>query len=111
VVLHVLKGNKVLEIAVLQRAKRGRRWHVEFDGRRMERFSEMVMAVEAVDYEVRKMGARVLASAGPGAPWRHEPAPSKLLSQLARPPGRRLRTIDAWRLIAADRLVARRTTG
>lgn len=58
------------EVTVLARAARGKRWEVSLDGRAKERFSTLEAAVEAVDYEVSRMGRHALASALASAPWR-----------------------------------------
>jgi len=58
------------ELTVLSRGGRGKRWEVCWDGRAKERFSTLEAAVEAVDYEVSRLGPRVSASALPGAAWR-----------------------------------------
>jgi ATP-dependent helicase IRC3 len=58
------------EVTVLARAARGKRWEVSMDGKARERFSTLEAAVEAVDYEISRLGPRALASALPGAPWR-----------------------------------------
>jgi superfamily II DNA or RNA helicase len=58
------------EVTVLQRAARGKRWEVTLDGRVKERFSTIEAAVEAVDYEISRLGPRASASALQQAPWR-----------------------------------------
>ena len=58
------------EVTVLLRAPRGKRWEVCFDGQVKERFSTIEAAVEAVDYEISRIGPRAAASAQPHAPWR-----------------------------------------
>ncbi|MEI9947944.1 MAG: hypothetical protein WDO74_02935 [Pseudomonadota bacterium] len=55
---------------ILQRAARGKRWEVSLDRKPMDRFSSIEAAVEAVDYEIARMGARALASAREEASWR-----------------------------------------
>jgi len=62
----------------LQRAARGKRWEVSLDGKAKDRFSSIEAAVEAVDYEIGRMGARAQASAREEASWRR--APGALLS-------------------------------
>jgi ATP-dependent helicase IRC3 len=62
------------EVTVLARAARGKRWEVSLDGRVKERFSTLEAAVEAVDYEISRMGRHALASALEGAAWRTERA-------------------------------------
>lgn len=58
------------EVTVLARAARGKRWEVTQDGRVRERFSTLEAAVEAVDYEISRLGPRALASALETAAWR-----------------------------------------
>ena len=58
------------EVVVLKRAARGKRWEVSLDGRVMERFSTIEAAVEAVDYEIERMGSAALRSAHEDAAWR-----------------------------------------
>lgn len=58
------------EVTVLARAARGKRWEVRMDGAVRERFATLEAAVEAVDYELGRLGPRVLASAREDAPWR-----------------------------------------
>ncbi len=53
---------------------RGKRWEVLFDGQVMDRFSKMEQAVEAVDFEIDRMGPRASMSAREEAPWRHLPS-------------------------------------
>ncbi|HEY4244447.1 MAG TPA: DEAD/DEAH box helicase [Kofleriaceae bacterium] len=50
-------------VTVQKRGARGKRWHVELDGKPMERFSTLEQAVEAVDYEVDRMGRAASAAA------------------------------------------------
>ncbi|MDX2054810.1 MAG: DEAD/DEAH box helicase [Polyangiaceae bacterium] len=58
------------EALVLKRGHRGKAWEVTLDGRVMSRFSRLEEAVEAVDYELGRMGRHALVSARPGAAWR-----------------------------------------
>jgi hypothetical protein len=60
---------------ILQRAARGKRWEVSLDGKPKERFSSIEAAVEAVDYEISRMGPRALASAREQADWRRAQGP------------------------------------
>ncbi len=64
------RSGQVTEVLVLQRATRGKRWEITFDGNVKERMSSIEAAVEAVDYEIARMGPAVLASARAEAPWR-----------------------------------------
>jgi len=58
------------EVVIRQRAARGKRWEVSLDGKAKDRFSSIEAAVEAVDYEIARMGPRALASAREDASWR-----------------------------------------
>src|SRR6478736_3513650 len=60
----------VSEVVILKVAARGKRWEVRLDGKLKDRFSSIEAAVEAVDYEVARMGARAAASAREEASWR-----------------------------------------
>ncbi len=60
----------VSEFVILQRAARGKRWEVSLDGKPKQRFSSIEAAVEAVDYEISRMGVRAMASAREEASWR-----------------------------------------
>ena len=64
------------EVVILQRTARGKRWEVSLDGKAKDRFSSIEAAVEAVDYEIARMGARALASAREEASWRRAPGSS-----------------------------------
>ena len=61
------------EVVILQRAARGKRWEVSLDGKMKDRFSSIEAAVEAVDYEISRMGSRAAASAREEASWRRAP--------------------------------------
>ncbi|MET0793064.1 MAG: DEAD/DEAH box helicase [Polyangiaceae bacterium] len=67
------RPGKTTEVLVLQRAARGKRWEVTLDGSVMDRVSSIEAAVEAVDYEIARMGPAALASARDGAAWRGAP--------------------------------------
>lgn len=62
------------EVTILLRAARGKRWEVRLDGAVKDRFSSIEAAVEAVDYEIARMGQRARASALASASWRAERA-------------------------------------
>ena len=81
--LHFLRDGRVVEALVLKRPGRGKVWEVEADGRSMGRFSRVEEAVEAVDYEVDRLGRGPATSARRDAPWRVEPAAPELLATLA----------------------------
>jgi hypothetical protein len=61
------------EVVILKRAARGKRWEVTLDGKPKDRFSSIEAAVEAVDYEISRMGTHALASAREQADWRRAP--------------------------------------
>jgi ATP-dependent helicase IRC3 len=60
------------EVVVLKRSPRarGKVWEVSLDGKVKDRFSRMEEAVQAVDYEIERMGRAAAASARDGASWR-----------------------------------------
>jgi superfamily II DNA or RNA helicase len=62
------------EALVLRRPGRGKVWEVTLDDRLMERFSRLDQAVEAVDFELDRLGPGARRSAAPDAPWRLSPA-------------------------------------
>lgn len=75
-VLHFEKRpGRISEALVVSRGARGKRWEVSLDGEPMARFSRIEEAVEAVDYEVSRMGGAARASALAGAAWRSAPPP------------------------------------
>jgi ATP-dependent helicase IRC3 len=92
------------EALVLKRGARGKVWEVSIDGRTMERFSRLEEAVEAVDYEIARLGRACAASAREGASWRKASAPPALLARLREKP----RTLaEALRLSAFERVSRR----
>jgi superfamily II DNA or RNA helicase len=58
------------EALVIRRPGRGKVWEVSVDGRAMEKFSRLEEAVEAVDFELDRMGPAARYSALPEARWR-----------------------------------------
>lgn len=58
------------EVLILRRPGRGKIWAIHLDGRIMDRYSRIEDAVQAVDYEISKMGRGASASALPTASWR-----------------------------------------
>lgn len=60
------------EVVVLKRPGkvRGKAWEITLDGKVMDRYSRMEDAVQAVDYEISRMGRAAAASAMDGARWR-----------------------------------------
>jgi ATP-dependent helicase IRC3 len=65
---------RAVAVTVLRRGGRGKVWEIELDGRVMDRLSTLEQAVEAVDYEIDRMGRGASASARDDAPWRNRPA-------------------------------------
>ncbi len=74
--LHFQRAGRVSEMLVVRRAARGKCWEVVMDGRPMERFSRLEAAVEAVDFELERMGRGAVLSAAPEAAWRKVAAPA-----------------------------------
>ena len=70
------RAGRPSEVLVLRRAARGKAWEVVLDGKTMDRFSKMEEAVQAVDYEIGRMGRAAAASALESAAWRRAPSPS-----------------------------------
>lgn len=66
------RPGRASEALVLKRPgkQRGKNWEVTVDGRVVDRYSRMEEAVEAVDYELHRIGRLTAASALPNAPWR-----------------------------------------
>lgn len=79
---------RTCEVTVLSRAARGKRWEVTFDGRVKERFSTLEGAVEAVDYEIARLGPSARSSALPEAAWRPSRAEALRLATFQRVCGR-----------------------
>ena len=110
VLLHFEKKPGRLSEVVVSRGKgRGKKWHVQMDGSPVERFSTLEEAVQAVDYEVGKMGRTAQASALAGAAWRRAPAPATAESAAPLPrdgrTGRIVATMgEALRLAVFDRV-------
>ena len=69
------------EVVVLKRPgrARGKVWEVALDGKVMDRYSRMEEAVQAVDYEITRMGRAAAASALDTARWRFPPDRSETL--------------------------------
>ena len=81
--LHFARSSDDISTAtVLARAPRGRRWEVTLDQRVMERFSTLEEAVQAVDYEIERLGRVAAATARHDASWRHAPPPPELRAHL-----------------------------
>lgn len=103
------RAGKLGEALVLQRGLRGKRWEVSLDERVMERFSTLEAAVEAVDYEVARMGPLAAASARDEAAWRTARVPAVATasdSSTGRDRGL-LSAADALRLAVWQRIVRR----
>ena len=92
------------EVVVLLAAARGKRWQVSLDGKVMDRFSSIEAAVEAVDYEIGRMGPAALRSAREEAPWRHARVSQTLHG--TSPEGERMLRAEALRLAVWRRVVA-----
>jgi ATP-dependent helicase IRC3 len=73
--LHFQRAGRVSEVLVVRRAGRGKCWEVVMDGRPMERFSRLEAAVEAVDFELERMGRGAVLSAAAEAAWRRAAPP------------------------------------
>ncbi len=69
------RPGRIAEALVVSRAARGKRWEVTLDGEKVARFSRIEEAVDAVDYEVQRMGRAAQTSALAGAAWRTAPPP------------------------------------
>ena len=92
------------EILVLARAARGKRWEVSLDGTVKDRFSTIEAAVEAVDYEIARMGSAALSSAREEAGWRRALVPQTLHGA---PEAKPLKRADALRLSVWHRVVGK----
>ncbi len=94
------------EVVVLKRGSRGKVWEVSLDGKVMDRFSRMEEAVEAVDYEIRRMGKASAESARHEASWRVGGVPDALAKNLRTltPPQK---LADALRLSVWQRIVGK----
>ena len=73
--LHFQRGGRASEVLVVRRPGRGKCWEVVMDGRPMERFSRLEAAVEAVDFELERMGRAAVLSAAAEAAWRKAAPP------------------------------------
>ena len=67
------RPGKVGEMLILKRPGRGKVWEVVADGASKERFSRLEEGVEAVDFEIERMGRHAHLSALADAPWRVVP--------------------------------------
>jgi hypothetical protein len=111
------KPGRIVEVVVSRAAARGKKWHVQMDGKGVERFSTIEEAVQAVDYEVGTRGPAARASALAGAAWRRAPAPALVTADPAESPasprrdartGRTVTTLgEAMRLAVFDRITRR----
>jgi len=61
------RPGRIVEMLVLSTRSRGRSWEVSVDGVAKARFSRMEDAVEAADFEIRKLGRHAASSARDGA--------------------------------------------
>ena len=80
------KPGRTTEVTVLKKGVRGKIWEITLDGKSKGRFSKMEEAVQAVDYEIGRMGAA--ASAYPSAAWRRNTADALRLEVWNRVTGR-----------------------
>jgi hypothetical protein len=102
------KPGSLCEALILRRiGSRGKAWEVSLDGMPRERFSTIEEAVQAVDYEVERMGRAAYASALVSASWRRRLAPPEMAQPFTsrRPPVVFLG--DVLRLTAWQRIVGR----
>jgi hypothetical protein len=77
-----VRAGRPSAVTVLKRGARGKLWEVARDGEAIDRFSTLEQAVEAVDYEIDRMGRAASASARDIAPWRVRSAPPDLVARL-----------------------------
>jgi ATP-dependent helicase IRC3 len=61
------------EMLIVKRAGRGKVWEVLADGQSKGRFSRLEEGVEAVDFEIERLGRHARLSALADAPWRRDP--------------------------------------
>lgn len=101
--LHLqLRRGQVSEFLVLDCGGRGKKVQVLLDGREVARFSRVMEAVEAVDYEVMRRGMKAAESARDYAGWRFEDVPPELAARLAAlTPPRRVQTHGEARRVLA----------
>ncbi|HEU4403915.1 MAG TPA: DEAD/DEAH box helicase [Polyangiaceae bacterium] len=95
------------EALVLRRAPRGKAWEVTLDGEPVGRFARLEEAVEAVDYEIERLGRAASASARDDARWRRAPAPEALVRALRAARGLPPNLGAALRLGAWERVTGR----
>jgi len=100
------KAGRPSEALVLQRGARGKKWEVSVDGKVVDRFSRMEDAVQAVDYEIERLGRASAASARKEAAWRRAPAPEAMLEGLRAKP-RPQHLGEALQLAAWERIAGR----
>ena len=97
--LHFFNNARELQKAeVLSKpGRRSQRYHVELNGEKLAHFSKMLDAIEAVDYEIERLGAVEKYTARDDAEWRETPVPSPLAKVLQElhPPRRATNLSDA----------------
>lgn len=106
------KRGRVSEMLVLDSRQRGSdKYRIYFDGDEVASFSTVEQAVEAVDYEVRNMGAQAAQSALLEAPWRFEPPTPQHEEELRNltPPRTAHTAAEAVRYLAFARYGRKRT--
>ena len=88
-------AGRVNEVLILRRPGRGKVWEVVMDDKAMERFGRIEEAVDAVDFEIHRMGRAAAHSATDGAGWRRAaaspPRPGEDLDRLPADRGEALR--------------------
>lgn len=68
------RPGRTSEMLVVKCSGRGKAWEVLADGKSKGRFSRLEEGVEAVDFEIARMGGQARLSALPEAPWRSRAA-------------------------------------
>lgn len=105
-VLHFYKKPRKLSVFVVKNTGlRGRkRYQVFLDGKKKAQFSNIEEAVEAVDYEVQRLGPQARRTALEHAPWRKQSVPPDLQRRLKQlQPPRFAGTIgEAYHLLAFE---------
>jgi len=89
---------------ILESGGRGKKYRVLMDGKEVTRFSRIVEAVEAVDFEIQRRGRTIAESARDFAAWRFEDPPQDVLNRLSglRPPRQCQTYGEALRILTWD---------
>jgi ATP-dependent helicase IRC3 len=87
------------EVLVLRGAGRGKVWEIVLDGKTMERFSRVEEAIDAVDFEIQRLGPTAQRSAAPEASWRARASARGDGDGSGRPPGNLAESLQlaVWR--------------